>query len=211
MQSDLPPQAATAPSAPTERHSFLEQRRQVRELLARIRAIVRHMAAAEQPTERFVALLEGRLGALARVQEILLRAPDVLPDLMELVDAELLAQSIPHDRITVGGPPVLLSARVAGSLALAIHELVINAIQFGALGGGAGQVAVSWTLDAARGEVQLNWHETGSEVREPGKKGFGWELLQNTLAYELGARTELRLDRDGLLCVINFRPQGGRP
>src|SRR5581483_2087957 len=56
---------------------FFEHRRQVRDLLAVTRAIVRRTAPAYDSVEDFAAHLDGRLDALARVQEILMR---VRPD-----------------------------------------------------------------------------------------------------------------------------------
>ncbi|MFL6599698.1 MAG: HWE histidine kinase domain-containing protein [Steroidobacteraceae bacterium] len=195
-----------------EQYYLFEYRRQIRGLLAMIRAIVRRTARAEQSVEEYAALLEGRLGALARVQDMLMRVPDAGADLMEVATAEFLAQGVPEERIDVAGPPVPLSGTVAGSLALALHELTTNAIRFGALGAAHGRVSLAWNENERDGFVRLEWRETGVPVllAAPRNHGFGVELLEHTLPYQLGARTSVEFAPGGLACVIEFRPRRTR-
>src|SRR2546423_14568122 len=89
-----------------EQSYLFEHRRQIRGLLAIIRAIIRRTARAEQTAEEYAGLLEGRLGALARVQDMLMRVPDAGADLMELASAEFLGQGVPEERVTLAGARV---------------------------------------------------------------------------------------------------------
>src|SRR5579862_4255928 len=98
-----------------EQSYLFEYRRQIRGLLAMIRAIIRRTARNDQSAEEYAGLLEGRLGALARVQDMLMRVPDEGADLMELVSAEFLAQGVPEGRVTLAGPCVPLAGKVAAS------------------------------------------------------------------------------------------------
>lgn len=195
-----------------EQSYLFEHRRQIRGLLAIIRAIIRRTARSDQSAEEYAGLLEGRLGALARVQDMLMRVPDAGADLMELASAEFLAQGVPEDRVTLAGPSVPLSGKVASSLALALHELTTNAIKFGALSAAHGRVAVDWKENDGDGFLRLEWRETGVPIllTAPRTQGFGVELLENTLPYELGARTSVEFAPGGLTCVIEFRPLRGR-
>jgi two-component system CheB/CheR fusion protein len=195
-----------------EQSYLFEHRRQIRGLLAMIRAIIRRTARSDQSAEEYAGLLEGRLGALARVQDMLMRVPDAGADLMELASAEFLAQGVPEDRVTLAGPSVPLAGSVAASLALAFHELTTNAIKFGALSAAHGRVAVAWEELEQDGFLRLEWRETGVPIllTAPPTNGFGVELLENTLPYELGARTSVDLAPGGLACVIEFRPRKGR-
>ena len=195
-----------------EQSYLFEHRRQIRGLLAIIRAIIRRTARSDQSAEEYAGLLEGRLGALARVQDMLMRVPDAGADLMELASAEFLAQGVPEDRVTLAGPSVPLAGKVASSLALALHELTTNAIKFGALSAAHGRVAVAWKENEGDGFLQLEWRETGVPIllTAPRTQGFGVELLENTLPYELGARTSVEFAPGGLTCVIEFRPRRGR-
>jgi two-component sensor histidine kinase len=195
-----------------EQSYLFEHRRQIRGLLAMIRAIIRRTARSDQSAEEYAGLLEGRLGALARVQDMLMRVPHAGADLMELASAEFLAQGVPEDRVTLAGPSVPLAGSVAASLALAFHELTTNAIKFGALSAAHGRVTVAWEEIEQDGFLRLEWRETGVPIllTAPPTNGFGVELLENTLPYELGARTSVELAPGGLACVIEFRPRKGR-
>ncbi|MBV8805334.1 MAG: sensor histidine kinase [Sinobacteraceae bacterium] len=188
-----------------EQSYLFEYRRQIRGLLAMIRAIVRRTARKEQSIEAYAALLEGRLGALARVQDMLMRVPKAGADLLELVSAEFLAQGVPEDRFTMTGGSVQLTAKVGASLALALHELTTNAIRFGALSTAQGHVCVSWHEDDS-GFTRVEWRESGVSIllTSPRTSGFGMELLEKTLPYELRARTSVDLAAGGLTCVIEF-------
>jgi two-component sensor histidine kinase len=195
-----------------EQTYLFEHRRQIRGLLAMIRAIIRRTARSDQSAEEYAGLLEGRLSALARVQDMLMRVPHAGADLMELASAEFLAQGVPEDRVTLVGPSVPLLGNVAASLALALHELTTNAIKFGALSSAQGRVAVTWNENERDGYLRLDWREAGVPIllTVPRTHGFGVELLENTLPYELGARTSIEFAPGGLACMIEFRPRKGR-
>lgn len=207
----LPRETAT-PAAPwrylaRERARFFDFQRQVRSLLAVVRSIVRRTVESDRSVEDYAAHLEGRLGALARVQGLLLRAPDARVDLEELVRMELLAQSIVDERTRVEGPRILLSGKTAETLGLALHELATNAIKFGALSGPRGIVRVAWRQDAHEaGDLQIEWQERSEQVAAANlsTRGFGFELIEKTLPYELNARTSLTMAPGGLACVIRF-------
>jgi two-component system CheB/CheR fusion protein len=190
---------------------FFEHRRQVRDVLAVIRAIVRRTAPAYGSVEEFAAHLEGRLDALARVQEILMRVGAGGAggaDLAELVSGKFLAEAIPDDRIEIDGPHVRLAGKVAASLALALHELTTNAIKFGALSTPQGRISVRWNIDSHDpGRVRLEWQERGISIvtDAPRTVGFGTELIEKTLPYELRARTALDFAPGGVHCLIEFR------
>jgi two-component system CheB/CheR fusion protein len=187
-----------------------EQRRQVRHLLAVIRAIVRRTAHFGGSVEDFAAHLEGRLGALARVQEILMRAGPDGADLAELVSGEFLAEAIPDGQVDIEGPRVRLPGRIAASLALALHELTTNAIKFGALSTPQGRISVRWNVDSHDPwRIRVEWQEHGISILTdaPRAVGFGTELIERTLPYELRARTALDFAPGGVHCLMEFRAE----
>jgi two-component sensor histidine kinase len=190
-----------------ERARFFDFQRQVRSLLAVVRSIVRRTVESNRSVEDYAAHLEGRLGAIARVQGLLLRAPDARVDLEELVRMELLAQSIVDDRTLVEGPRILLAGKTAETLGLALHELTTNAIKFGALSGLRGTVRVAWQHDPRdAGTLQIEWREQSEQAGDAtlSQRGFGFELIEKTLPYELNARTSLSMAERGLVCVIRL-------
>lgn len=197
--------AQGTPFQPDERRRFFDFQRQVRGLLAIVRSIVRRMAENAGSVEEFAAHLEGRLGALARIQGFLLRAPDAAVDLEELVREEFLAQSIPDERFELIGPRLLLTAKEAGTLGLALHELATNSIKFGALASPSGRLQVEWRRGHSPEHANFEWREqTGHIIPAATHKGFGFELIEQTLPYELGGTSSIVLTRYGLQCSITF-------
>jgi two-component sensor histidine kinase len=197
---------STAPFHPEERARFFDLQRQVRGLLAVVRSIVRRMAESSDSVQEYAAHLEGRLGAIARVQGFLLRAPGVCVDLEELVHSEFLAQSIRDEQVQIAGPRTLLGPKTAETLGLALHELVINSIKFGALARAGGRVRIIWQRESAKPEcVLLQWHETaGESIPRNVTKGCGFELIEKMLPYELGGTSTITLDASGLHCLVTF-------
>jgi two-component sensor histidine kinase len=194
------------PFHPEERARFFDLQRQVRGLLAVIRSIVRRMSENSDSVQDYAAHLEGRLGAMARVQGFLLRAPGASVDLEELVRSEFLAQSIQDEQVQIAGPGTLLNSKTAETLGLAFHELVTNSIKFGALARSAGRVRVAWLRDPAEPEcVRMEWRESaGESISQNVTKGCGFELIERMLPYELGGTSAITLNASGLHCSITF-------
>src|SRR5690349_10361796 len=135
-----------------------EYQRHVKNLVATIRSIAIRTAEKSASLEEFSAHFDGRLAALARTQRILVRAGSFDIDLEEMVHEELLVQAARKD-ITVHGPSVRLSLKAAEALALALHELAVNAIKYGALSGSDGHLAITWRADDEG--FMLEWRESG--------------------------------------------------
>jgi two-component sensor histidine kinase len=178
-----------------------ESRRQIRSLFAILRAIVRRSSDGDISKSDYVAHLEGRISALARAHDMLMRSPEQGVDLEEIVHAELLAQVIPGQRHRVFGPETRIGREAAVPIALAIHELATNALIHGALGTAAGTLVVSWEhlVRDGRHWLRLTWQEDGAQLAgtPPIAKGFGLELLERTLPYELGATTRIEWSQPG--------------
>jgi two-component system, chemotaxis family, CheB/CheR fusion protein len=172
-----------------------EFRRQSRRLFAVLRAIVRRSTDRAGSTGDYAARLEGRIGALARVHEMILRAPQDGVDLEEMVQAELLAQAIPAARCRVSGPDTRIRGEAPLPLALALHELGVNALVHGAFVGAQGTLEVTWSHVEREGHewLRLVWQECDTQVRgiSPASKGFGMELIESMLPYELDAGTRV--------------------
>jgi two-component sensor histidine kinase len=69
------------------------------------------------------------------------------------------------------------------NLTLCPHELATNAVKYGALSNGIGQVQMSWdtAVEADQRRLYLTWQEAGGPpVKEAAHKGFGSQLIQST-------------------------------
>ena len=111
-----------------------ELQHRVRNMLWLTRTIARRSAESSESLEDYVAHLDGRLGAMARVQNTVIRDPRAGLDLWSLITDELASvQADDPSRTRLTGPTVLLHPRAAEPLALALHELTVNALKYGAL------------------------------------------------------------------------------
>ncbi|MBE7217597.1 MAG: PAS domain S-box protein [Caulobacteraceae bacterium] len=185
-----------------------ELQHRVRNTLAVVRSIVARTGETSPDVEHFSMHLQGRLNALARTQVVLTRAPGEGVDLETLVREELLTQAARETQVEVAGPEVLVSAKVAEVLALAIHELATNAVKYGALSVAGGCVRVGWQVDAGRAPpwLRLDWRESGARVlgAAPRREGFGTELITTRVPYELRGRGALEFLPGGVRCQLEF-------
>lgn len=181
-----------------------ELQHRVRNTLAVMRSITRRTAETSETVDDMVSHLQGRLDAFARVQAVVTRNPESGLDLAALIEDEFLAHAAREgDRLKIVGPDIALRPRPAETLSLAIHELATNAVKYGALAAHDGRIAVEWKREMVDGSerLELVWEESGLDepLAEPRRQGFGLELLQRTLPYDLRAETR-----------IEFRPSGVR-
>lgn len=180
-----------------------ELQHRVRNTLATTRMIARRSAELSPSLEEYAAHLDGRLAALARVQNVIVQNPAAGVDLDRLVTDELTAAHAYQDgRAQVSGPEVRLHLRAAEPLALALHELTTNALKFGALAAPSGRLAVTWQIEeqTAGPCLVFEWTESGAALDQetPRHRGFGTVVLEEMLTHNLSAETRLAFSPDGL-------------
>jgi PAS domain S-box-containing protein len=186
-----------------------ELQHRTRNLLTVTQSIARQTLRTSRSLEEFKGQFESRLHALSRVQALLARADEEDIDLRKLVIAEVSAHHDPEkdrDRLQINGPAVHLPAMSAQALGLALHELATNAVKYGALSRSDGKLHISWTVERSspNGLVKFQWVETGVKLgsHKPERKGYGSELIEKALPYQLSAETKLEFASDGVRCAI---------
>ena len=198
----------TAITRAEERQRLLlaELQHRVRNTLGVVRSIARRSAETSSSVEEYSAHLDGRLNAFARTQAMVTRDPEGGVDLEYLVVEELLAYNAREgEQMRVSGPTVRFQPKAAETFALAVHELATNALKYGALGLPSGRLDISWRINEAAEPPQLlfDWRERGGPaVAQPARKGFGTELLERTLAFDLKGQTTISFNAAGLHCQI---------
>ena len=191
------------------RAAFAELQRQLRNVFAVMRSIARRTAETSGSLDEFVASYDGRLNAYARTLSLLSHDPDRGADLEFLLAEELLSvQAHEGEQVGFSGPSVQLQPRAAETIGLAIHELATNAIKHGALGQAGGKIDISWRFEPdGDGRVLVfDWNESSGRklMMVPTRRGFGTAFLEQTLPYELNARSVLRFGGTGFRCRIRF-------
>jgi PAS domain S-box-containing protein len=177
-------------------------------LLAVIQAMARQTARHAGSIDGFLDQFSARLQALARSHDLLVQEEWHGVALAELVRSQLAPYvDRSGSQIAVEGPPVILRPEAAQSLGLALHELAVNAVKFGALSTPSGRISIAWTWQP-RGErptVEVVWAETGGPaVGTPAQRGFGSLVVERNLARALEAGVELTFDREGVRCRITI-------
>jgi signal transduction histidine kinase len=188
-----------------------ELQHRARNLLAVVRSIAAQVLRSGRSPEEIEAQLGDRLDALGRLQTLLTRGGPAVTvrDLLALELGALgPAEGAADGRVSLEGPEVSLPRRTLQTVALAVHELAANALRHGALRARRGRVAVRWEIpsDERARLLVLEWVETGGPRRRagPARRGFGRELIERALPYELEARTSLVIGAGGVRCRIEL-------
>jgi two-component system CheB/CheR fusion protein len=188
-----------------------ELQHRVRNVLGVVRSVARRTGSSSDNVEAYSRTLDGRITAMARTQNILTSAPMARIDLKALVTAELTAQGARLDnQVSISGPVISLSGKAAESLTMGVHELATNAVKYGALSVPGGHISVSWQVKnpPKGGMLVLTWRESGVKVTRPDKRGFGSELIEHAIPYDMGGKGRLEFNGDGVICHLQLPLSG---
>jgi len=187
-----------------------ELQHRTRNLMAVVRAV------ADRTLDECTSLVEfrdsyrSRITAIARVHTLLSNLDEGRTVTFDrLLLEELQAHGADRAQVVLDGPGgVGLESATLQTLALALHELMTNATKYGALAAGSGRLAVRWRRyrrEDGMPVLKVEWSEACAGVvrPEPGRKGgYGRELIERALPYQLKARTSYELTDHGVECVI---------
>lgn len=109
------------------------------------------------------------------------------------------------ERCHVHGDDSELGPQTAVSLAMLVHELLTNAIKYGALSVDGGRIDITARVDADLPVpmMTLVWRESGGpRVVPPETAGFGTRLIRRGIANHKDAVVNIDYAPDGLICEI---------
>jgi two-component system, chemotaxis family, CheB/CheR fusion protein len=191
-----------------------ELQHRTRNLISVVGTIADNTLRTSSTFDDFKASYHDRLEVLGRAQGLLFRTKEggrVTFD--ELIDTELAAQSIGVEEngpVTLEGPRgVRLRSGIVQTLAMVLHELIANAVKYGALKQPNGHLTVRWRQDASAESgkpwLHIDWKENGVDLPPLGAgTAQGRELIERALPYQFGAQTTFALEPDGLHCTISL-------
>ncbi len=123
-------------------------------------------------------LINSRMRTLQATNDLITRAPEMQPDIQTIVRQELAPYG--SSRCTLNGGPLSLRSDIARAVALIVHELVTNAVKYGALSTEDGKLSVSWAQRG--GAIEIDWREENiTPLPEPTRVGFGTRLIEATV------------------------------
>jgi PAS domain S-box-containing protein len=178
----------------------------VKNLLARVAVISTQTRQGSNSIDQFVEVLDKRIQSMANAHSLLSQSRWSGVNLADLVHNQL-APYATNANTVIGGPDVTLAPATTQAVAMALHELVTNAVKYGALSNPNGHVSVNWDrqdAEAAPAHVRIEWRETGgpSVVSSP-KLGYGISLIRELIPHELGGMVDLTFASDGVCCKID--------
>ena len=182
---------------------LLEVSHRAKNLLSVIQAIAGQTVRSAGSLEEFETRFSSRLHGLAASHDILVSQSWQGAPLAELVRLQL-APFVDRDspRLELVGPGVVLAARAAQAIGLALHELATNAAKYGALSAPSGKVRVSWAFDDVGVHprpLRLSWAELGGPpATAPAKKGFGYLVIERMAASSVSGEVAMEHSPAGL-------------
>ena len=190
---------------------FREMNHRVKNLFALSGSILALSARCARTPSELAGAVQERFLALARAHDLTL--PDLTNPEMKSERATTLATLVQtilspwategHAAVTVSGPEVPVSGKVAEGLALLLHEMATNAAKYGALSSESGHVEVSWCL--SEDELILTWRERDGPPlsSQPEKEGFGSLLAGLTVTDRLGGKISREWNKEGLTVKLS--------
>ncbi|MDO1583452.1 sensor histidine kinase [Rhizobium oryzicola] len=168
-----------------------------------VQSIARLTLKTTRSDEKALAIFQARLSALANAQNLLIRNDWRGASLSDVVEEATKPFDRDFSPFHVTGDEIFISSRLAKVMIFALHELCTNAMKYGALSTGDGEVLVSWRVADVDGVRTLlfSWREQhGPAIHSvPGRRGFGTRMIERWLAQEAGGTATLRYLEEGLL------------
>jgi len=184
-----------------------ELNHRVKNTLTTVQSIASQTLRNAPSMDQASSAIESRLIALSQVHNVLTVRSWAAVGLHDIVrQAVEPYRSRGESRIHVQGPPVQIPPRMALALAMALQELATNAVKYGALSNGAGQIRVRWALndEGASKRLLLIWEEAeGPPVRQPARRGFGTRLIERSLAEDLDGDVRIEFAPTGVVCSVD--------
>jgi light-regulated signal transduction histidine kinase (bacteriophytochrome) len=180
-----------------------ELNHRVKNILALVKSIATQTGANAETVDDYAKSFEGRLRALSHAHDQSFAGTEG-GELRGLIEAEAGMHRFGKmpDRIAINGEDIGLTERAFGVFALLLHELMTNATKYGSLSVPSGRLDIAWSLTAT-GDCHLSWVESGGpKVRPPTRRGFGSNLIEKTVAYDLGGTVDIEFASEGLKAEI---------
>ncbi|MQT11961.1 sensor histidine kinase [Segnochrobactrum spirostomi] len=172
----------------------------VKNTLTLVMSIANRTLASIRDMSEFRTAFGRRLEALAATHTLLAEGAWAGLTLEDLVNAELAPYAaLGSPRFALRGLNVRIASDTAVALGLIFHELVTNAVKYGALSNDTGRISIAAAPDGD--SLELVWREEGGPpVTAPEKAGFGQTVISRGLGQSGAKATKVEFHPEGLVC-----------
>ena len=202
----------------TELHSVNEKNKmlmhemshRVKNLLSTVQAIAYFTSQNSGSVESFNDSFFDRLDAMARANEHLFTFDEQNRSLTEIfaIEFERIGSKLAQ-RVTISGDDVQLTRQHVPAISLVIHELITNALKYGALTGPDGSIVLASQFTAESNELLISWIEQNEDaIKKPQRRGFGSSLLLEMVKQKLNGEASLEFLDKGVEFTLRFRLDG---
>jgi two-component sensor histidine kinase/CheY-like chemotaxis protein len=167
--------------------------------LGLIGSVVSQTAGNVADVEEFRHVLGGRIHALADAQNQLTERNWSFAPLQQLIEVSLSPYLNSPATVSYSGQAVELSPKAYTTLTLVVHELVTNAVKYGALNKAKAQLKIEWFVEPKQNSLVINWSERGVVIENfPRQRGFGSVIIERSVPHDLGGKANVKYGVDGL-------------
>ena len=179
-------------------------------VLAVVQAIIQLTDATNMQAYR--RRITGPIQSLARTHSLLAESKWDGVMLARLIHDELSPFETDEDappgkqRFTVRGPDIILKPAAAQAFALILHEMLTNAVKYGALTASNGRVQISWSCTTGpEDKLFFTWQELdGPPTKEPERAGFGWTVIRSSVEEQMRGTLLTKWTETGLSMTIEI-------
>ena len=174
-----------------------ELNHRVKNILALVRSIARQTEYSSESLQQYTQAFEKRIAALSTAHDLIGGSRLQWAGLRKLLETELRAFVHSRRMVSLTGPEIGLRADVAPLMALMFHELVSNAVKYGALSDAGERLEICWKEEA--GGLELIWTEHLSQsMTPPTSQGFGMTLVERSVPHECNGTCKIEFTESGL-------------
>ena len=175
-----------------------ELNHRVRNILNLIRGLISQSADGRTVSE-FTDVIGGRIHALARAHDQITQENWNPAGVRELIGTEAEAYlNATEGRLAIVGPDAMLLPTAFTTVSLVIHEMMTNAMKYGALSDQSGQVRIQLE-ELPNGALDIHWSEEGGPpVAPPSRRGFGTTITERSIPFELKGEADVRFGTEGV-------------
>ncbi|MBR0995498.1 response regulator [Bradyrhizobium japonicum] len=175
-----------------------ELHHRIKNTLATVGAIASQSLRTAESIEHGQRAIEGRLIALGRAHDLLIKSRWASASLSDTISAAIQPfDSDTPGRVTMVGPDISITSGAVIAISMTLNELCTNATKYGALSVASGRIRVSWQKDDIGKRLDLIWSEQhGPTVATPTRRSFGTRLM-SSLGQQLRGEVQLNYDVTG--------------